>query len=263
MNPVTFRVAGATVAARAPERVTAVLERMLSRMCGPAGSGPADIEVEARTTARNWTVTVDTDPPKRLNVERNALPAQVAGTMVSATMTALAARDAAPLLRGAVLACDGQALALRGRDWRELFVLSAHLAARGWSIVAGSVTWIDDDARVRPVHKLLYGDAPALARVPRAFRGALEVSPWYVSNREIIYYAADPADAFGPGAWSEGAHLAGTLDLAPRNAAAPSLAGGTGAVGHPHATLTAGAAIATADAIERWWEDAVLIGPAA
>jgi hypothetical protein len=262
VRSVPFLVGGAAVVATAPERVLTALEQMLARLARPATSDAPDLQVSAQSTAMNWTVTVETPPPTRLSVQRNALPAQIAGTMVSAMVAALSARDSVALLRGAVVAKDGKALALRGRNWRELFVLTAHLSARGWGIVGGAAAFLEPGNTVRSLHKLLYCDALALDRVPRSYRGALEVSPWYVRNREIFYYAVDPASAFGARIWCDSAQLAGILDVTAGGTAAPLLNTSTvpAAAACVHGTLTSGAPIGTADAVDRWWEG-VLASP--
>ncbi len=137
-------------------------------------------------------------------------------------------------------------------------MLTAHLCARGWGVVAGAATFVERERDVRPLHKLLYTDATAIERVPRAFRGALETSPWFIGDREILYYAVDPANALGPHAWSDAAQLAGMLDVDARGNATPSIIDVPGPTRQPHAALTPGSAIATADAVERWWDASVL-----
>jgi hypothetical protein len=253
----SYRVAGTRVAVTAPERIGGVLEQMLVRLSFAEARAP-ELVVVVRPTAISWSVTIAGEPRCRLNVGRNALPPQVAGTIVSAILSAVALREGAHALRGAVLARDHRALALRGRDWRELFVLTAHLCARGWSIVAGSATFVNADGHVRPLHKLLYCDANALERVPRAFRGALETSPWFVGDRELFYYAIDPANVAGTRAWSSGERLAGLLDVGDVMAADAAIVAPAGHTPHPQAILTPGTTIGTVDAIERWWDESVL-----
>jgi hypothetical protein len=208
---------------------------------------------------------------RRLALSPNA---NVAALQVSRAIVDALADPDGPLLvlHGAALESAGRVLAIVSIEPAVgKTSLALQLLSRGWRIVSDDRVLVDRPSReVLPYHRLLTLRSSAIPFVPRMFRRALEVSPWYFEPdaRDVVYIAIDPAVVCGAGAWSMGGPLEGVLfatRCADGLASIETLVAHDGAAFAAHPALRAcaaprmgrlniGAPTVTADVVETWLE---------
>lgn len=212
-----------------------------------------------------WQINGTSRASRKTLGSGSTLP-QVAGAAVSSLLAELAYHREISVWRAAVVQYEGRALALVGDDWESAITLAAHLHGRGWRVVSGDYALVDlATMRAIPFRKSLHVSSSSVASFPLAYRGAIEVSPWYSSARAISFYAIDPAIVNGPAAWGDSSTICCVLKLDGRLDDHPSLEAGedfaiTETLSRSKlpesiecAMLITGEFIETADFIERWF----------
>lgn len=115
----------------------------------------------------------------------------------------------------AVVEHNGRALALVGPACSGKSTLAAHFLARGWRLLSDDVAFLDaESAMVVGHHGLMAFRSGSIPHLPAAFKPTLERSRWLVNEEgELLFYEVDPANTFGPLAWSGEAVLDAVLLL--------------------------------------------------
>ena len=257
-------VADTDLRLHAPQSVLAVIDQMFA--CIPrtwTGSQPAlalDVAFDGV-----WRIAGSSPQAGKVLGAASSLP-QVAGAAVAALLAEVAAQRLVSVWRAAIVAFEGNALALVGDDWETTITLAAHLHARGWRIVSGDYAVVDlPTMTALPFQKLLHVSSSSVASFPLAYRGAIEASPWYSSPHAIAFYAIDPSLVNGHLAWAPRSTIRGILNVDGRLGKNPSLEAVDDfclseclrlsdlPVDVAHAMLIPGPFVETADFLERWF----------
>ena len=249
---IELSIAGVTVQLEAPAELTALVDSIFSRRS------------TACTSSESVRVTVEPDV-RGLHVEGTSrlrrylppMPAAHPAVSIADFAAAEAARfKGCAIARGAVLAKEGRALALRCDDGDDATLVAMHLVARNWKIVSVGHAVLDAcGTRALPVRRNFSITSASLGSIPRAFKRSVEVSPWFSLRDGLHFYSIDSEDVRSDARWT-GETECGALVLLDGDAKDPALAAiePDPVCGIARARLGAMRPAGACTAIERWWE---------
>ncbi|MDQ2858939.1 MAG: hypothetical protein M3R53_09865 [Candidatus Eremiobacteraeota bacterium] len=239
---------------RAPAAAATSLRSIFARHLGTTAD--VDIDASIEIDGPQWMVSCGAVPENRVVLAEPSL-LDVARSVVRVIERPLAARFDATIEKGIVLSLAGEAVVFDGAGDGDLFVLIAHLTARNWKVVATAASFVNRHGRLNGIQQLLSARSAMIPKVPVMYRGVIEMSPWYVAQKDIHFYAVEPARALGASVWSESARPRARVNIVPPTSFGPTLASIESRDSRDRdlrvAKLALGDPIATADLFETWW----------
>lgn len=237
----------------APAPSAAVLRTVLARHL--SASGVADVTVFVEASVDGWYVSSDAQPAGPVCAVGSI--GDLAAAVIRCLEPVLASRLGVRVEPGFAISRDGESVVFRGAAAEDVFGFVAHLATRNWKLVSTAATFIDGDHRVGGIQQLLSARLSVIPRVPDRCRGAIEMSPWFVENGDIRFYAIEPVVSLGSGMWAKSALHGATLRVVRQKSTRPAI------LTDRHADANCMEAIfaadmsvdplACADFFEAWW----------
>ena len=131
---------------------------------------------------------------------------EVARVLLDFMMRAASKHSQKLFVPAAVVEREGRAVAFVGSDHRTSLAVAAHLSMRGWQWLSGNYAIVDPASlTIEPFRAKFAVVASMVARMPLQYRRAVEASPWYAVERDLAFYAVDPARCDAIPVWSDGA----------------------------------------------------------
>ncbi len=265
LDSLCVRVAGVDASIRAPHAVLAILSRTLMHARRPLAGAFVKATVNVTNDEFAWHIRGSSQRSHKVLSATSPLP-QVCGAVVSSLIADVAQIASLHVCRAAAVERAGRAVAFVGDDWESCIVLAAHLHARGWRLLGGDYVLIEPGTlTVHATRKSLYVTLSIMDELPLPYRRAVEASPWYSTQREIAFYAIDPALVPSTLPWAERGVLRAVLkvdgDVAEfpslERCASPAISEGISGEdlersGVVVAEVKLGDYIATCDLLERW-----------
>jgi len=251
-----LRVGSTNCRIDAPVAVATSLRSIFARHLDTTTDVDVDVEASIEVDGSQWMVWCSAAPENRVVLVEPSL-LDVARSVVRVLEGPLSARLDAAIETGVVLSLAGEAVVFDGGGEGDLFVLVAHLTARNWKVVATATSFVNDHGRLGGIQQLFSARSAMIPKVPVMYRGVIEMSPWYVAQQDIHFYAVEPARALGANVWSDSARPRARVNIVPPTSFAPTLRTVESSDSRDRnlcvAKLALGDAIATADLFETWW----------
>jgi hypothetical protein len=255
-----YTISDVGVGVHAPHEILRVLDLTLMRV--PTRSVDCSIVLSVTKDADRWRICDEYGVITSLPAF--AAAPEVSGALTSVMVERVGRMTDEVIVSGTIVAKDDFALALVGESWESCILIATHLSLRGWSIVTPRYAFVDPETRgVEPFSKLLHIPTRIIPQLPLQYRRALEASPWYVAGTDIGFYAVDQLRVPGTPSPSERPTLRACLIVdpsrhEPNGAVYQPAHADVGSflpftdVGIAAASVVAGEAVPTTDAVVRW-----------